>query len=231
MYSSNKKWLSKNLFTKKVIVFDFDNTIVDESYSIKHRWDKVLSKYEKKLNSKSLKKIFFNIYNSKGSTYKYHVDDALKQLGLDNKFKIEIVNDFLNQKSETECLFPYSKKLINLLYINNFQLAIFTNGIKEIQEHRIEISYIKKYFSYIQYGDCYSKKPHKDGFVNLCNNLEVNSSEIMMIGDSYDEDFIGARSIDASCILLNCNKKYKGDFLFYTNIESLYQDLIDILEK
>ena len=64
MLSSKKKWLKDNFLNSKAIIFDFDNTLVDERFSVLKRWNIVLTKYEKILKIPNLKKCFFKIYNN-----------------------------------------------------------------------------------------------------------------------------------------------------------------------
>ena len=52
-----------------------------------------------------------------------------------------------------------------------------------------------------------------------------------MIGDTYDEDFIGARSIGASCILVNYVGTKKTDTPIYSSIDKLYIDVLDIINN
>ena len=232
MSTKAKNWLVKNLLPIEAIVFDFDNTIVDEEFSVQQRWNVVLSKYEKTLKDNSLRRYFFEIYASKGKDYKYHVDDVLKKLNIDIKIKDSIVEDFLKQESISESLYPYSEALINILHKNKFKLAIYTNGDQKVQERRINLTNIKKYFSYIQYGDSYSKKPSKKGFNNLSKNLKLNpKNNFIMIGDSYEEDLIGSSSVNAKCILVNCPNKYSDQFPLYANVKDLFDDLKEILEQ
>ncbi len=230
MSSSNKQWLSNYLQKTEAIVFDFDNTIVDESFSIKNRWSTVLTKYESILNINNLKDEFFRIYESAGESYKFHLDDTLTELNIDKSFKDQILQDFLSQKSTKEFIFPAAIKILHLLHSKNFKLALFTNGYKKTHEDRIKLVKIDHFFDHIQYGDCSLKKPALEGFIFLSESLEIHSkSNFIMIGNSFDEDYKGAKSFGASCILVNSSFINSLNSPCYENIDDFYKDLNKVL--
>ena len=232
MLSSKKKWLKNNFLNSKAIIFDFDNTLVDERFSILERWGIVLAKYERILRIPTLRKCFFKIYNNSDYSYKFHLDDLIDEFGIDKRLKDNILKDFLMQQSIAERVYPSALKFLELLERNNFRMALYTNGLKNTQKKRIELSGTSHFFEHIQYGDCSLKKPAPDGFLMISKLLNLKSiSNFLMIGDTYDEDFIGARSIGASCILVNYVGTKKTDTPIYSSIDKLYIDVLDIINN
>lgn len=222
----------REYFSKtEAVVFDFDDTLVDETHSIKGRWDIVLSEYEKKLNNKNLKSTFFKIFNKKGKDYRFHVDDAIHSCGINIGFKNEIVKAFLNQDSINESLLPKVTDVCKLLSEQkNFKMAIFTNGIRKTHHKRIKLSGVEKYFEYIQYGDCLKPKPFDESFILLSKKLKLNVyNNFIMIGDSYKDDYLGAKSVQAKCILINSNIKPNKDNIVFRNMNDFYNNLKDVL--
>lgn len=229
MLLSNQQWLENYFVNAEAIIFDFDDTIVDEAFSIQKRWSIVLDKYENILNINNLKDCFFIIYENTGASYKFHIDDALSKLNIDKSFKNRILQDFLSQKSQEEFIFPSALKILQLLHSKRFKLALFTNGLKKVQKKRIELVKIQHFFDHIQYGDCSSKKPNTASFQFLSKSLKISiDKNFIMIGNSIDEDYIGATSFGATCILVNCTTNQTFNSPCYQSIDDLYKDLMEI---
>lgn len=230
MIDNRKIWLQESLKETEAIVFDFDNTIVDEQFSVKKRWKLVLKKYEGILDCNNLGETFFDIFNKTESGYKFHLDDTLKKLNLDKKYKATILKDFLEQESLGEYVFPYAVEILNILKYKKIKIALFTNGLKEVQQKRVQLSGTIKYFDYIQYGDCFGKKPSLKGFSKLSESLRLNKGDnFIMIGDSFEDDYQGSTSFGATCILVNCYHNKQLDVPVYRTIEELYFDLNEVL--
>ena len=225
-----KLWLRSVLNSSEAFVFDFDDTLVDERFSIMGRWDTVLKKYQTILNCNDLTECFFEIFNREGAKYKSHVDEMLRYLKLDMNYKNEIIQDFLSQRSSCELIYPKAFELLDLLSSNNIKIALFTNGLKLNQEYRVEISGLKDYFAYIQYGDCAEKKPSSVGFLKLSKSLKLTEkSKFTIIGDSFVDDYQGALNFGAKCILVNSNISNSLPIPVYAGIDELYFDLIEVI--
>lgn len=220
------------LRSTEVFVFDFDDTLVDERFSVVERWNVVLRKYQTVLNCSDLVACFFDIFDREGIEYKGHVDDMLGYLNLDMAYKNEIVQDFLSQRSSRELVFPRVIDLLTLLTTNNIKVALFTNGLRYVQEHRVKVSGLKSYFSHIQYGDCAGKKPNSSAFLHLseCLNL-TEMSKLTMIGDSFIDDYQGASAVGANCILVNTDVNDSLPVPIYTRIDELYFDFTEAINK
>lgn len=205
MKDKNIELLRNILKNAEALVFDFDDTLVDESYSIEKRWDYVLTKYEKELRTNDIKKNFFEIFHKEGKDYKFHLDDTMKSLGIDIKYKNIILHDFLSQKAKHELLFPKVKEtLAYLKNLDKFKLAIYTNGTINTHEDRIRLSGVFNFFEYIQYGDSFEPKPDKNSFKMLATKLNLmDKKSLIMIGDDYKNDYLGSKLYGAHCVLIN----------------------------
>ena len=220
------------LNSTEVFVFDFDDTLVDERFSVMERWNVVLKKYQTVLNCNDLVACFFDIFNREGDEYKGHVDDTLRYLKLDMAHKNEIIQDFLSQRSSCELVFPKVIDLLELLTSSNIKIAMFTNGFRYVQEHRVEVSGLKDYFTHIQYGDCAREKPNVLGFLHLSKSLNLTKmSKLTMIGDSFIDDYQGALAVDANCILVNTDVNDSLTVPVYAGIDELYFDFAETINE
>ena len=230
--SEEKTWALNLLHQTKVFVFDFDDTLVDEQFSLIGRWNIVLSEYQATLNCDQLAECFFDIFRKQGINYKRHVDDTLERLGIDQSYKEGIVNRFLAQQSTRELVLPGATELLSLLKRKGYEVALFTNGLRSVQRQRIELAGIHGYFSYIQYGDCAGRKPDSSGFLHLSRQLNLaDVSELTMIGNSLDEDYYGARAIGARCILVDPRMGKGSPVTAVSNLEELYSRFAEVLDK
>ena len=232
MIFDRKARLGRLLNSTEVFVFDFDDTLVDERFSVMERWNVVLKKYQTILNCSDLVACFFDIFNREGDGYRGHVDDVLDYLKLDMAYKKEIIQDFLSQRSSRELVFPRVIDLLTLLTTNNIKIAMFTNGLRYVQEHRVEVSGLKSYFSHIQYGDCAGKKPNSSGFLHLseCLNL-TEMGKLTIIGNSFIDDCQGASAVGANCILVNTDVNHSLSVPVYDRIDELYFDFAKTINE
>jgi len=197
----------------KFVVFDFDDTLVDEEYWIQSRWHKTLMTFSHISERDLLWDVFSRIYKAKGKNYKYHVDDTLLELKIDKKWKQPIIECFLQTRG-IEKLITGAKELLELLKILNYRTGIITNGLKKTHEYRVNLSQIRKFIDFIIYGDSV-KKPDPMIFNHFFSIAGVNSpSEMLYIGNDFNEDINSARSLKINTIwLTNSNEKCDDEFV------------------
>src|SRR3989344_4686207 len=127
----------RNEFFKniKVIGFDFDDTLVNEQYYITTKWKAVLKRYSSL--SLDLEKTFFKIYQEKGSSYKFHLDDTLHTLRIDIKYRDRILSEFKENKGE-ERLLAGVIEFLKMVKYNGLRVGIITDGKESRQKERIK---------------------------------------------------------------------------------------------
>jgi len=183
---------------------EFHDTLVDEKYSIRQRWQKVLSQYS--FLSPDLEKTFFEVYRQKGPSYKFHVNDTLKKIKIDQKFAKEIISKFLKVKAK-EMLLDGSTEILEFLKSKNIRVGILTNGIKSHQENRIKRTGLYDYMDFIYYGD-EEKKPQKELFLKCLSSFNQDSPEkFLYVGDDPINDINGATSIGARACWITKERK------------------------
>ena len=176
----------------KTVLFDFDDTLVDESYSIRRRWQTVLSKFP----LPGFEEKFLEIFDQKGFRYKKHVNDALEAVGIpeeEGKNLIsEMVEAFLNTASTDEKKTPGSLEVLTWLRNKKVPRGILTNGKKSLVQPRIQAAGFSSLVEHTVYGDDF-QKPAPEIFRQSMDLLKpAHPSEILYVGDSFHEDIEGA---------------------------------------
>lgn len=189
----------KSLSKIKTVAFDLDQTLIDETYSIKRRWKKVLKNFSF-LNEK-LEETFFDIFDRKGADYKSHIDETLKKLNLSEEHIITVVNLFKNTRSDSELLYDKVVEVLLLLKKKGFKIGVITDGQRNYQEYRLKQSSLLYMFDFCYYGDEY-QKPDPKFFRKCFDSEKIIPSEFLYVGDDIDKDIKGALSVGAMACLI-----------------------------
>jgi len=133
------------LVNKKIILFDWDDTLFSKT-EYKKRLSTALAKICKisEDDAWKMEEEYFNSLNRSGD---FRVDKFLKFVG--QKSGIEINLDYLiknNLDIYSGSVFPESADVLNQLK-NNFVLGIYSQGFKDLQSTKIELSGIKFFFN------------------------------------------------------------------------------------
>ena len=189
----------------KVIAFDADDTLwVNETYfrAAEMEFAKLLSKYQTKntidqeLFKKEVENLYFYGYGVKGfvlsmiecalelSNYQLNSKtiSAILNLGKEMLEKpIELLDGVEEVRKELE---------------KKYKLIVATKGDLLDQERKLEKSNLLKYFRHIE---VMSDKKEKD-YIKLINHLDIDPSELLMIGNSLKSDILPLITLGASAI-------------------------------
>ena len=115
--------------------------------------------------------------------------------------------------------------------VNNYELAVISNGPKDQQYHRLKNADISKYFSkfFISEEIGYNK-PDKRFFDIVFKNIDnKEKSKILIVGDSITSDIIGGKQVGVDTCLYNIrNKENKTNIKPEYEIEN-FEELLQIL--
>jgi putative hydrolase of the HAD superfamily len=194
--------ISKNI---KVIAFDADDTLwINETYfrDAEHQFAKLLVKYEtenkidQELFRTEIKNLTYYGYGVKGFVLSM-IECAL-----------ELSNYQVNQKT-IEAILIIGKEMLekpielldgieDVLHSlqGKYKLIVATKGDLLDQERKLEKSNLLKYFHHIE---VMSDKKEKD-YQKLIQHLDIQPSELLMIGNSLKSDVLPLIEIGASAI-------------------------------
>lgn len=215
------------------LLIDLDDTLLNFKESEKHALEKVLEKYNIP-NTKDNIELYSNINKS------YWEKFERKEISRE-KLMVERYKDFFNLlKVEAdsfeevnnlyfswlkEFAFPYEETydFLSECLRRNINLYLCSNGENIVQERRIELSSLNKYFKkiYISQEIGYFK-PDKKFFDFVLKDAKLSNDQVFMLGDSLTSDIQGAFNASIKSIWLNRNGKRGNEKVNY-EIHSLME--------
>ena len=227
-----KNYLNKNLISD--IFFDLDHTLCDFKENSRYAfsaifeikkidfelekflklYNNVNQKYWKLYRKNLISHDFLRIKRLEESFYLSGISMSSSDLININDLYIELLTSFNN-------LIPGSLSLIKFLK-RNYRLSIITNGLEDIQNKKIKNSGLKNYFDQVITADNSGfKKPNSRIFKKALKKNNLDSSNCLMIGDTFEADIIGALKVNMKAIHFNSNneKKHKLCPIVYSLID------------
>jgi len=134
---------------------------------------------------------------------------TLKDFGIvDEELGEKIGDDYVRISPLKVNLFPYSIEILKYLF-PKYSMHIITNGFSEVQETKLKLSGMDKYFiEVITSEEAGVKKPHPDIFKFSFEKAGALAHESIMIGDDYEVDIIGAKEVSMKQIFFDPGKKF-----------------------
>lgn len=128
----------------------------------------------------------------------------LIQVGVNNSdLALKIGKEYLDLLPTRTALIPFAKELLDYLY-PKYPLTIVSNGFIEVQYKKLKSCQLEHYFSHVVLSEAAGAlKPDKRIFEYGMSLNCANPSEVIMIGDSYEADIIGAQNATIDQIYFN----------------------------
>ncbi len=206
----------------KVIIFDLDRTLVDIPRRAAYR--KLISLLvRKRLLSKSKERAAFRklLYIDKKFEKLFRFLEFAKSYfkGYERMArKIDYLYQFIDIGKYR--LFPKTKKVLALLY-RKYPLYLVSYGKRSLQNKKINITRIRKYFKDVFITEVDNKKPLIERVYRIekKRNPKLKKSEVLMVGDSLTSDILAAKRAGVSSVLIDYYKNY----IDKTNIPSSFR--------
>lgn len=227
----------------ELILFDLDNTLHDFVSSSKKALNKIFISLHKEyaVGINELKGEYSRIvkideeegFATGRSSNEYRTNRFSKLLSKYNigsshlvKKIVDMYSDELNRNLKP---FPGVVKLLNKLF-TDFELGIYTEGPYDAQINTLKRIGVYRYFKYyfISGKTGYKKK---DGSLlqHVLDELKIPKNSILLIGDSYESDFLPARKKGVKAVLFSKRKNtYPSSF---NSCKSLYEHIKKIAGK
>ncbi|MGL5561413.1 MAG: YjjG family noncanonical pyrimidine nucleotidase, partial [Tannerellaceae bacterium] len=110
----------------------------------------------------------------------------------DPDFIQQLNKEFLQRSSSKSGLLPFALDI--LLYLQDkYTLHILSNGFREVQYKKMDNSGLTTFFDKVILSeDAGANKPSKDIFDYALSITSAKREEVLMIGDSWEADIVGA---------------------------------------
>jgi putative hydrolase of the HAD superfamily len=156
---------------------------------------------------------------------KQRFDESFEKHGTPVNIGGDVVNDaYLAEMPFQTRLVEGARKVLEHLH-GRYEVAIITNGFKEVQYDKIIKSELSKYFRKIFISEeVGAQKPAKKIFEYALKSMNAPKKSSLMIGDSWDADIMGARNFGIDQVYFNpAMEKIREEYLLKPgNLHNLY---------
>jgi len=208
--SSSKKYT--HLF------FDLDNTLWDFEKNSFDAMQKTFHSFG--LAEKNIEfQLFFDTYSKhnkrfwqeyrdgnihKNELKRLRFQKTLNDLSIGKVDPVEMNSVYLSEMSKQTHLVPGTIRLLEYLKSKGYLLFIITNGFREVQHKKLELSGLIPYFNKVFISeDVKAPKPSKEIFEYAIKSANARKKTSLMIGDDPDVDIMGALNFGIDAILFD----------------------------
>lgn len=216
--------------SKKIFVFDLDDTLISEKDYIKSGFA-VVSKYISEKFSLSCSEVEEKIEKCFEINSKNVFNRVLDSFYIDYKDEDikELIKIYRNHIPNIN-LYEDAKEVIEFLFKNDYKLGIITDGYKETQKNKLKVLNIEKYFQHIVVTDDLGRefwKPSEVPYKIIKEKFNCSYKDMVYIGDNVEKDFITAKKLGMETVQIEReNGVYKkiqksSEFLAEKKIKNL----------
>ena len=165
----------------------------------------------------------------------YRIQEAAKDLGV--TLTDEQALDMQKEYKKNQQKLQMSDITINILKLarkNNVKLGIITNGLSEHQWSKIEALGVERWIdkdNIIVSGDYSINKPDVRIFEIMQEKLQLPNDFLYYIGDSIENDIVGANNAGWKSIWINRYKQKSSKEVDIYKIAENNNELFEIIEK
>jgi len=218
----------------KTIIFDLDNTLID-FMSMKKAASTAAANAMIKAGLKDypedLAEKLFSFYLEHG----IESDDAFEEYllqeykAVDYRILAAAVNAYLKEKYMHLKPYPCVVETLSELKQQGFKLGVVSDGLRLKAWMRLNEAGLDSYFdAVVTYEDTGKRKPAKEPFLLICDQLNIKPEECLMLGDWPERDVQGGRLAGMKTCLAKYGQMHetKADY----QIES-FSKLLTIVDR
>ena len=170
---------------KKLFIFDLDGTLVDTAPDFKNSINYMLNELNE--SEVSLEEIRNWVgYGARELIRRTVVDKNIPhdEQKIEEMLKIFLLH-YTHNIDDDSVLFNNVRNVLEFLKDNGIKLAVCTNKMERLSNILLEKLNVLHMFDYLVGGDSLSKsKPDPFPLLNICEKLNIETSDSIMIGDS-----------------------------------------------
>ena len=191
----------------KAIIFDLDDTILDDSGAVDLCWGEVCERASGRLNGMSAADLLAAIERRRDwfwSTPERHregrldlraathriVSDAIVELGFDlPELAREIAEGYRDLREERICVFPGAIATLERARQLDIRLGMITNGSAAGQRSKLDRFDLARHFTHVLVeGEFGAGKPDPRVYHTTLAALDVSASDVWIVGDNLEWD-------------------------------------------
>lgn len=155
----------------------------------------------------------------------------LQEVGVADSTLAESLNSaFLQQLPFKTKLKPFARELLTWLKERHYPITLISNGFEEVQYQKINHSQLDSYFDHIVLSEQVGAlKPDPTIYQYALKINQATPNEVLMIGDNYQADIIGANSVGIDAVFLSPNEQETDNTKQIFVIKHLNQ-ILDIIQ-
>jgi len=200
---------------KKLFIFDLDGTLVDTAPDFKNSINYMLNELNE--SEVSLEEIRNWVgYGARELIRRTVVDKNIPhdEQRIEEMLKIFLLH-YTHNIDDDSVLFNNVRNVLEFLKDNGIKLAVCTNKMERLSNILLEKLNVLHMFDYLVGGDSLSKsKPDPFPLLNICEKLNTEISDSIMIGDSVT-DLNAGKSAGMPVVLVSYG---------YTDNKDIYND-------
>lgn len=219
------------------VLIDLDDTLIDTIGNTEVTIREIYDDYNLSEYFASFDEFFVNHYrpNNIRLWKAYEKQEISKQQLMDERFvgvfrevadisdeRAQVMNhDFLGRIVLKSSLIDGAVDLLDYLK-SKYRLCVLSNGFSEMQYVKIKSAGLEGYFDEVVLSDVVGiNKPQVGIFDYALRKLNAGKSEVIMLGDNYSSDIVGAHNAHIEQIWYNPKKQEAADFNPTYTIEHL----------
>lgn len=183
------------MFTKEIIIFDMDGTLIDSGNVISNTINYVRGKFDLEPMDKSHLLSNLNNPHINSAEFFYNTQTFTREQTkyFEEYYKEHCISDLALYDGILELLDVLKKEFI---------LSVATNANTKFADKMLDFLEIRDHFEYVVGADMVEKsKPHPDMIFKIQSKFNIKHKSIL-IGDSQ-KDFLAAKNANIDSILVN----------------------------
>lgn len=222
----------------KVLFFDLDDTIWDTTSNGKESMEEVYHAYGFERFFPSFEDYYSAYYPHNLELWKQYREGKITKdeliiqrlehplkpyLNCNREFILALNDDFLNRTTQKKKLLPHTMEVLQYLQ-PKYDMYILSNGFEEVQYRKMDNSGLTPFFKGMILSDNVGvNKPDIRMFREALAVANCSPEEVLMIGDSWDADIVGAKNAGIDQCWLDLGIEIAEGFLPNYRITSLLQ--------
>jgi putative hydrolase of the HAD superfamily len=234
--------MGKNI---KAVLFDIDDTLFDRSKAQSIILDLIVKKFPQVFQSLEIDRILEAFIESDRVTVESFNAGApseglrdvrsqhfLRLLGISEDYAAAITEMYVREYPSVIAPVDGAVPLVKESS-RRFKVGVVSNGLPDVQYRKLDTLGLRDVFTCIVLSEEIGiRKPDPRIFHRAADLLQVQPSECLYVGDSYDSDIVGAKAAGMSTCWLSRNASYPENTIIHTDyVVSHLEELNRILKE